>query len=151
MRPRTRLLAVAACLLTVRATAVAAQEAEVRAAMLETLAAWSNGEFDRFAQSYHPEVRGFLFGGGTLARGFNQAALAAAYEAGFRAEMQLRDIEVRVLGDVAIAVAYAEGSLTLPGGEPEAGTWRYSETRIREGGTWKIVQYHFSKLTMPSA
>jgi ketosteroid isomerase-like protein len=149
MRRWSRLFAVVACVLAIHTATAVAQEEEVRAAMLETLASWSNGDFDRFAQSYHEEVRGFLFGGGTLARGFNAAALAAAYEAGFRAEMELRDIDVRVLGDIAVGVAYADGSLTLPGGAPEVGSWRYSETRIREGGSWKIVQYHFSKLTLP--
>jgi ketosteroid isomerase-like protein len=56
-----------------------------------------------------------------------------------------------VLGDVAIAVAYLDGTLTLPGGEAEAGSWPYSaDTRVRDGGRWKIAQYHFSKVTMPS-
>jgi uncharacterized protein (TIGR02246 family) len=149
MRQWVRLVVVT-CVLAVRATAVVAQEDDVRAAMLETIAAWTNGDFDRFAQSYHAETRGFLFGGGILARGFNQAALEAAHEAGFRATMELRDIEVKVLGNVAVAVAYADGSLTLPGGEVRNGTWRYSETRVLEDGSWKIVQYHFSELTSPS-
>lgn len=150
MRQYVRLLVVIACLAAFTTTAAVAQEAEVRTAMLETIAAWSNGDFDRFAQSYHEETRGFLFGGGILARGFNQVALQAAYEAGFRATMELRDIDVKVLGNVAVAVAYADGSLTLPGGEVREGSWRYSETRVQEGGAWKIVQYHFSELTAPS-
>jgi len=150
MRQWMRPLAIVVCLLAVRTSVVGAQEEAVRAAMLETIAAWTNGDFDRFAQSYHPETRGFLFGGGVLARGFNQAALEAAYEAGFRASMELRDIEIKVLGSVAVAVAYADGALTLPGGEVQEGSWRYSETRVLEGGSWKIIQYHFSELTSPA-
>ncbi len=127
-----------------------AQNADVRAAMTETLAAWSAGDFEGLAQFYTADTRGFLFGGALLVRGFNPAALQAAYEAGFRASFTLRAPDVKVLGDVAIAVAYLDGTLTLPGGEAETGSWRYSETRVRDGGRWKIAQYHFSKVTMPS-
>jgi uncharacterized protein (TIGR02246 family) len=134
-------------MMLLRGSAAFAQEEEVQTAMSETLAAWRSGDFDRFAEFYHEDARGFLFGGGALARGFNHVALLAAYEAGFRAEMELREVEVRVLGDVAMAVAYADGSLTLPGGEVRNGSWRYSETRVRAAGIWKIIQYHFSELT----
>ncbi len=127
-----------------------AQDVDVRAAMSETLAAWSAGDFEGLAQFYTTDTRGFLFGGALLVRGFNPAALQAAYEAGFRASFTLRAPDVRVLGDVAIAVAYLDGTLTLPGGEAETGSWRYSETRVRDGGRWKIAQYHFSKVMMPS-
>ncbi|MDH3456274.1 MAG: nuclear transport factor 2 family protein [Gemmatimonadota bacterium] len=127
-----------------------AQDADVRAAMTETLAAWSAGDFERLAEFYTTDTRGFLFGGALLARGFNPAALQAAYEAGFRASFTLRAPDIKVLGDVAIAVAYLDGTLTLPGGEAETGSWRYSETRVRDGGRWKIAQYHFSKVTVPS-
>jgi uncharacterized protein (TIGR02246 family) len=117
----------------------------VRAAMTETLAAWTAGDFERLAQFYRPDARGFLFGGGPLAKGFNAVALQAAYETGFRATFQVRGLDVRVLGDVAIAVAYLDGTLTMPGGEAESGSWRYSETRVRDGEHWQIAQYHFSK------
>jgi ketosteroid isomerase-like protein len=125
-------------------------ESEVRAALMETLAAWSAGDFDRLADFYGAETRGYLFGGAALAKGFNPAALQAAYEAGFRATFDPRGLDVKVLGDAAIAVVYLDGTLTLPGGVEEVGSWRYSETRVRDGGDWKIVQYHFSKLTTPS-
>ncbi|MFQ6047337.1 MAG: YybH family protein [Gemmatimonadales bacterium] len=124
----------------------AAQADGVRAAMIETLAAWRDGDFDRFAQYYHPETRGFFFDGGYLVEGFNREALEAAYEAGFRAQIEVREIDVKVYGNTAVGVAYADGTITLPGGATQSGTWRYSETRVNEGGVWKIVQYHFSKL-----
>jgi hypothetical protein len=47
---------------------------------------------------------------------------------------------------VAVAVAKIEGVITLPGGEIQEGPWQYSETRVLEGGTWKVVQYHFSSV-----
>lgn len=139
----------AAILVTSLVTGPAMAQADgVRAAMIETLAAWRDGDFDRFAQYYHPETRGFFFDGGYLIEGFNKEALEAAYEAGFRAQIEVREIDVKVYGNAAVSVAYADGTITLPGGATQSGTWRYSETRIREGGVWKIVQYHFSKLEM---
>jgi uncharacterized protein (TIGR02246 family) len=125
-------------------------DAAVRAAISETLAAWTAGDFEQLAQFYRPDARGFLFGGGPLARGFNAVALQAAYETGFRTAFQVRGLDVMVLGDAAIAVAYLDGTLTMPGGEEESGSWRYSETRVRDGENWQIAQYHFSKATTPA-
>jgi uncharacterized protein (TIGR02246 family) len=125
-------------------------DAAVRAAITETLSAWTAGDFERLAQFYRPDARGFLFGGGPLARGFNAVALQAAYETGFRAAFQVRGLDIKVLGDAALAVAYLDGTLTMPGGEQESGSWRYSETRVRDGEHWQIVQYHFSKAMTPT-
>lgn len=143
--------AVAVALVTVSGTGSTQDtpDGAVRAAITETLDAWSAGDFERLAQFYLPDARGFLFGGGPLVKGFNAVALQAAYETGFRATFKVRGLEVRVLGDAAVAVAYLDGTLTLPGGQEEAGSWRYSETRVRDGESWRIAQYHFSKATTP--
>ena len=66
--------------------------------------------------------------------------------AGFDAEVELRDLEVQVLGTTAIAVGYISGTLNLPGGMAIEGNWRYSETRVLDGGVWKTIQFHFSEL-----
>lgn len=125
-------------------------EAEVRAAVSETLDAWSSGDFERLAAHYRDGVRGFFLQGAPLARGFNAAALEIAYEAGLRAEVSVRDLDVQVHGATAASVAYVDGTLHLPGDQPSiAGTWRYSETRVHAEGGWKIVQYHFSRLNSP--
>jgi uncharacterized protein (TIGR02246 family) len=142
-------LAVALTSLSVAGSSQETQDGAVRAAITETLAAWSAGDFERLAGFYRPDARGFLFGGGPLAKGFNAVALQAAYETGFRAAFEVRGLEISVFGDAAIAVAYLDGTLTLPGGEVQSGSWRYSETRVRTGGSWQIAQYHFSKATGP--
>jgi ketosteroid isomerase-like protein len=56
-----------------------------------------------------------------------------------------RQITIRVYGNVAVAAAYFSGTITLPGGQQLAGPWRYTETRIRDAGKWKIAQWHFSR------
>ena len=128
----------------------AGQEAEVQQAVAETLDAWRTGDFARFAIFYHPDTRGFFLDGGMLVEGLNLAALEAAYNAGFRADLDLGEVNVRVQGDVSLTVALLEGSLAMPGGGSTQGSWRYSDTRILEEGTWKIVQYHFSEMVGPT-
>ena len=126
------------------------QEAEVRQAVSETLAAWSSGDFERFAMFYHADTRGFFLDGGALVEGFNVAALEAAYNTGFRADFDLEEMSVRVHGEVAFTTALLQGVLTLPGGGLVEGTWRYSDTRVLEEGTWKVAQYHFSEMAAPT-
>ncbi|MGI9626822.1 MAG: YybH family protein [Longimicrobiales bacterium] len=123
-----------------------AQEADVREAVSATLETWSTGDFDRFAEFYHPKVRGFFLDGGVLAEGFDVAALKAAHEEGLRTDLDLRDLTVEVHGTTAVSAGYLDGSIGLPGGLSLEGSWRYSDTRILEGGVWKVVQYHFSQL-----
>ena len=127
----------------------AGQEAEVREAVSETLAAWRSGDFELFATFYHADTRGFFLDGGALLEGFNVAALQAAYNTGFRADLELGEMRVWVLGDVALTAALLQGGLTLPDGSSVPGTWRYSDTRVLEEGTWKVVQYHFSEMDVP--
>ncbi len=132
---------------SVRLPSLRGQEADVRAAVTATLAAWTQGDFDSFTSHYHEDVRGFFLEGAPLTRGFDTATLGMAYEAGMKAQVMVRDLDVRVYGEVAVSVAYLDGSVSLPGGEQTiSGTWRYSETRIPSEGTWKVVQYHFSRL-----
>ena len=129
----------------IAATGAAAQESEVRDFVEGTLAAWSSGDFQSFAEHYHPDARGFFLDGGNLIEGINVEGLQAGYDAGIRAELTLRDLDVQVYGETSVSVAYLDGSLTLPGGAVQPGTWRYTETRVRDGGTWRVVQYHFSE------
>lgn len=127
-----------------------AQEAEVSAAIRETLAAWRDGRFQDFASFYDSSARGFYLDGGPLAGTFDAGTMQAAHSAGFRADVVLRDLEVRVYGETSVAAAYLVGRLTLPGGVELPGTWRYTETRVRQGGAWKVVQFHFSPLNQPA-
>lgn len=143
----TILLAI--CSLTVPMTSVNAQEGEVRAAIVQSLAAWKAGDFQALGNFYAARTRGFMLDGGMLLSGYNPAALEAAVSAGFSFALEPHDIDIMIVGaGVAVAVAIVEGSISLPGGEVQQGSWRYSETRLKEGGVWKVVQYHFSPLTM---
>lgn len=143
---RAGVLATSLLLVLAAPPALRAQEAEVTAAVRATLAAWKAGEHQAFADQYHPDARGFFLDGGPLTGSFDVAALQAASDAGFSADVTLRDLEVSVHGNASVAAGYLEGTLTLPGGIRLPGTWRYTETRVRTGGAWKIVQFHLSQM-----
>ena len=92
-----------------------------------------------------------MFDGTFLITGFSAPMLEAAVASGVSFDVEPRDIDIVMIGDIAAAsVAIIEGTITLPGGAVQEGPWRYSETRVKEDGIWKVVQYHFSPLTMAS-
>jgi ketosteroid isomerase-like protein len=135
------------CLMSSTATGPArAQETGARAAVSETLAALVTNDFPTFANFFHDDVRGFFVDGSTMIEGFSALAFRAAYLAGLRTNVVMRDLNVRVYGNTAVSGALLGGSVTLPGGAVREGTWRYSDTRVLEEGTWKIIQYHISQL-----
>jgi ketosteroid isomerase-like protein len=143
-----RSFVVVTCGLIIYTQTAQAQEEEVKAAMLASLAAWNEGDVAGFGAFFSAETRGFNLDGGILIRGFNAEALEAALNAGFAIAVEPRDIDVKVYGDAAVGVAYLDGSITLPGGMVREGTWRYSETRVNDAGNWKVVQYHISQMTV---
>jgi hypothetical protein len=123
----------------------AAQEEEVRAAMVASLEAWSAGDFQTLGTFFAEQTRGYMLGGSMLITGFNPQALEAAVSAGFSFDIEPQEIDIVLVREtVAVAVAMIEGSVTLPGGEVQNGPWQYSETRVLEEGQWKVIQYHFS-------
>ncbi len=131
----------------VLASPIQSQEAEVVAAIEDQLGAWSAGDIQGFAAFSTDGVRGFNIDGGPLAIGFNTEMVEMALQAGFTVKFTPRDIDVKVIGSTAVAVGYLDGEVTIPGGETRSGTWRYSETRVKDGDTWKVVQYHFSQMS----
>jgi uncharacterized protein (TIGR02246 family) len=128
---------------------VQAQEEDVRAAVAETLEAWTSGRFEAFAGFYHKDARGFFLDGGPLTGGFTVETLEAASAMGFQTELDLEGLEVSVFGEVATSAGYLVGRLILPGGTTVDGTLRYTDTRVLEDGAWKVVQFHFSEQRDP--
>jgi len=130
-------------------SAAAQDEADVRAAMEASLEAWRTGDFATLGNYYSAQTRGFMLDGGFLITGFSVEALEAAASMGVAFDVRPTEIDILVVSEgVAVTVAIVEGSVTMPGGDVQEGPWRYSETRIKEGGVWKVVQYHFSPMTL---
>lgn len=144
---RARCVIFAFCAMSSLATGPArAQETEARTAVSETLAALVTNEFTTFVDFFHDDARGFFVDGSTMIEGLGVMAFRAAYLAGLRTNVVMRNLNVRVYGNTAVSGALLGGSVTLPGGSVTEGSWRYSDTRVLEDGTWKIVQYHLSRL-----
>ena len=134
------------CLMSSLASGSArAQEDDVRAAVTETLAALVARDVPAFANFYHEGTRGFFVDRSNMIEGFSSLAVRAAFITGLRLDVAMSDLNVKVYGDAAVVGALFRGSVTLPGGAVATGTWRYSETRVLDDGTWKVVQYHLSQ------
>ena len=144
---RSRCIIFVFCLLSSLATGSAhAQETGVRAAVSETLAALVAGDAITFANFFHDDARGFFVDGSKMIEGMSALALRAAYLTGLRTNVVMSQLNVRAYGNTAVSGALLQGSVTMPGGAMISGTWRYSDTRVLDEGTWKIVQYHISQL-----
>ena len=134
------------CLMSSLASGSArAQEADVRAAVTETLAALIARDVPTFASFYHEDTRGFFVDRSNMIEGFSSLAVRAAFVTGLRLDVVMSDLNVKVYGNAAVSGALFRGSVTLPGGAVASGTWRYSETRVLDDGTWKVIQYHLSQ------
>ncbi len=134
------------CLLSLLASGSAgAQEDEVRAAVSATLAALVARDVSAFASFYHNDTRGFFVDRTSMIEGFSSLAVLAAFATGLRVNVVMNDLDVKVYGNTAVVRAIFQGSVTLPLGAVASGTWRYSETRVLDEGTWKVVQYHVSQ------
>ncbi len=123
-----------------------AQEAAVRADVETTLSALNEGDAPAFANFFYEGARGFFVDGSNMTPGVTVLAFRAAYLTGMRSNLVMSNLIVRVHGNTAVSGALLTGSVTLPGGAVRMGTWRYSDTRVLDEGTWKIVQYHISQL-----
>ncbi len=143
---KSRRIILVFCLMSSLASGSArAQEADVRAAVEATLAALIARDVPAYANFYHEDTRGFFVDRSNMIEGFSSLAVRAAFITGLRLDVVMSDLNVKVYGDAAVVGALFRGSVTLPGGAVATGTWRYSETRVLDDGTWKVVQYHLSQ------
>lgn len=133
------------CWLLAAPATLAAQEAEIRQALQETIRAWNQARVDDFVQQFDPAVRGFYLDGGLMSEGVSRDATQALYDQGFKVNMELRHLDIRVFGNTAIVAGYMVGWVSQ-GGVTDRGTWRFTEVRVNQNGGWRAVQYHFSKL-----
>ena len=93
---------------------------------------------------FMPTVRGFWIDNSVLTGGDDlQAPPPAGGEP--KPNASLRGLSVRVYGSTAVLAGYFVGTLYV-GNQARNGTWRFTETRIKDGNAWKIVQFHFSPL-----
>ena len=128
-----------------------AQESDVRAAVQSTFAAWNKGDAEAFHSSFMPAVNGFFLDNSPLVKGGGTVDdLRKGFASGLKPNVVPRDITIQVYGNTAVIAAYVDGTVTTPDKKQFTGPWRFTETRILDGGKWKTVQWHFSQLAPQS-
>ena len=122
----------------------------VRTAVLEHYAAINNAEWDAVADHHTAGLTAFLPDNGLLTtwgtRQEQAELFRAAGTAGLSLNWEVRQLEVEVYGDVAVATGYLVGTAQFPDAPILQGTWRLTEVWVREGGEWKEAHHHDSPL-----
>ena len=123
-----------------------AAETEVKAAVMDIVAGYNSGNVDQIERRLAPQQNRFPGEGGSLTS-FNAAELRQAFEARFKVNMEVRNLETAVYGDSAIATFFMATTVTPPNGTPRIeGPWRVSYFLNKQDGAWKLVHTHQSSL-----
>ncbi len=120
-------------------------EAEVRAAVADLLAGYNSGNVEQLERRLAARRNGFQSEGGFLRDIIDLEELRGAFKSGVKLNFEMRELEVAVYGDAALATGFFGGTVTRPNGPARAdGPWRASLIWNREGGEWKLVHSHLS-------
>ncbi len=131
--------------------AMAGDAGDVKITARATYEALNNADVEAYVQWVAPE--GTLYGGnGSFLQERNnttealRANLQGMFDAGLRYDYRIRNLEVKVYSDAAVATGYVVGSRNAPDGVTRQVTLRRTMVWSRQGGTWKVVHVHSSPL-----
>ncbi len=131
------------------AVAMADDADDVRAAVLRHYAALNAGDADAYIRSRAPQ-HSLFSGGGLLSRSTSleeqQGAFKAGIDAGLKRSVSARHIEVRLYGNTAVATNYTIGTIARPDGSITQVRVQRTAVLIKQGGQWKEVHQHRSRL-----
>jgi len=120
-------------------------EAEVKAAVADLIAGYNSGDIERLGRRLAAQRNGFQPEGGFLRDVVDLEELRGAFKSGVRLNFEMRELEVAVYGDAALATGFFGGTVKRPDGTARAdGPWRASLIWNREGADWKLVHSHMS-------
>jgi len=121
-----------------------AAEAEVKAAVMEIVGGYNSGNVDQIERRLAPQQNRFQGEGGFLTS-FNATELRQAFQARFKINMEVQNLEAAVYGDSAIATFFMATTVTPPNGAPRTeGPWRVSYFLNKQDSAWKLVHAHQS-------
>jgi CubicO group peptidase (beta-lactamase class C family) len=120
-------------------------EREVREAVADLINGYNNGNVEQLERRLAAERNGFQGEGGALRDIVDLEELRGAFKSGVRLKFEMRDLEVAVYGETALATGFFGGAVSRPNApdRPE-GPWRASFVWNRQGGVWKLVHTHLS-------
>lgn len=125
-------------------------EAEVRAAVADLLAGYNSGSAEQIERRLAARRNGFQSGGGLLRDIVDLEELRGAFRSGVKLNFEMRELEVAVYGDAALATGLFGGTVNRPNGPARAdGPWRASLVWHREGADWKLAHSHLSAPNAP--
>ena len=124
-----------------------AAEPEVKAAVMDVIAGFNTGNVAQIEQRLAPQHNRFQGEGGFLTAFIDAAELRSVFQAGFKLNFEVRNLEAAVYDDTAIATFFMSGTITPPNGAPRTeGPWRTSYVLNKQGGIWKLVHSHQSAM-----
>ena len=127
------------------AVAMADDVDDVKAAVQKYITALNTGDVNAYVQSRMPESSAFGVGNGGLVQKFysleeQRNRFQGLVDSGFKFNVQIRHLDVKVYGNAAIVTGYSvEGNTT----DQRTGVW------IKQGGQWKQAHRHESPLRGP--
>jgi len=112
-----------------------AAEAEVKAAVMDIIAGFNTGSVEQIERRLAPQQNRFQGEGGFLTSFINAAELRQAFQARFKINIEVQNLETAVYGDSAIATFFMATTVTPPNGTPRIeGPWRVSYFLNKQDG-----------------
>ena len=132
---------------TKSATPDAAAEAEVKAAVMDIVNGYNTGNVDQIEKRLSAQQNRYPGEGGFLTSFINDADLRQAFQAGFKTNFEVQNLETAVYGPTALSTFIMSGTVTPPNGSARPdGPWRSSMFWNKQDGVWKLVHSHQSTL-----
>jgi CubicO group peptidase (beta-lactamase class C family) len=120
-------------------------ESEVREAVADLVAGYNSGNVEQIERRLAAQRNGFQGEGGPLRDIVDLGELRGAFKSGVKLKFEMRDLEVAVYGDTALATGFFGGTVSRPNGTSRPdGPWRASFVWNRQDGVWKLVHSHLS-------
>ena len=120
-------------------------EGEVRDAVADLIAGYNSGNVEQIERRLAAQRNGFQSQGGPLRDIVDLEELRGAFKSGVRLKFEMRDLEVAVYGDAALATGFFGGTVSRPNWPSAAdGPWRASFVWNRQDGVWKLAHSHLS-------
>jgi CubicO group peptidase (beta-lactamase class C family) len=125
-----------------------AAEAEVKSAVMEIVKGYNTGNVDQIERRLSAQQNRYPGEGGLLTSFVNGTDLRQAFQAGFKVNTEVQNLEIATYGSTAISTFIMSGTVTPPNGPPRPdGPWRTSMFWNKQDGDWKLVHSHQSPLT----
>lgn len=120
-------------------------ETEVREAVADLIDGYNSGNVEQIERRMAAQRNGFQGEGGPLRDIVDLDELRGAFKSGVRLKFEMRELEVAVYGDTALATGFFGGTVSRPNGTSNPdGPWRASFVWNRQDGAWKLAHSHLS-------